>query len=229
MSSHTNDTYSNGTVSSGTVTNGKASNGDVSSGKAAKPANDLLQLADNVVKQTQAVAEYLQTHNHAKPTFAPDSIGRPETPEYVQLLSRLRQTMENLQYLVEGPKRHFRELCCQGYEIAALQVAIEFNFFTIVPSEGRISLEELAKKAGVDLDRTSRVIRLLTTEFIFSEPTPGYVSHNPSSYLLHMDDEIRSTVGYTYVTLRRSLLSRANNAVADSMRCFRRLHPRPKT
>ena len=180
-------------------------------GTVSKASDDLLALADDVVKQTQAIAECLRANNHAKPTFALYSIDRPQTPEYVKLHSGLKQSLENLEYLVGGPRAHFRDLCCEGYELAAIQVALDFNFFTIVPAEGQISLEELAKKAGVDLDRTSRVVRLLATEFIFREPTPGYVAHNPSSYLLHVDDEIRSTVHYTYVVNMRSLLPRANS------------------
>lgn len=173
-------------------------NGTVSK---ATDGGDLLALADDVVRQTQAIAQYLQETKHAQPTFAPDCVGRPETLEYAKLHSDLKRSLEDLQYLVEGPKRHFRALCCQGYELAAIQVALDFGFFTIVPAEGQISLEELAEKAGMDLDRTRRIVRLLATEFIFREPTPGYVAHNPSSYLLHTDEEVRATLHYTYVAL----------------------------
>ncbi|KAF2806009.1 S-adenosyl-L-methionine-dependent methyltransferase, partial [Mytilinidion resinicola] len=179
------------------------------------PDGNLLALADDVVRHTQAVAEYLRANNYAQPTFAPDSIDRPETPEYAKLHSRLKQSLENLQYLVEGPKRHFRALSCQGYELAAIQVALDFNFFTIVPTEGHISLTELAKQAGVDLDRTSRIVRLLATEFIFREPTPGYVAHSPSSYLLHVDEEIRSTLHYTVDEMLQAASSTADNVRAS--------------
>ena len=87
-------------------------NGTVSK---ATDRSDLLALADDVVRQTQAIAEYLQANKYAQPTFAPDSIGRPETLEYAKLHSGLKRSLEDLQYLVEGPKRHFRALCCQGY------------------------------------------------------------------------------------------------------------------
>jgi hypothetical protein len=193
-------------------------NGTVSNGSL-----ETLALAEDVVKKTQAIAEYLKAQNYASPTFGTESIGRPETTEYVQLHSSLKQSLENLQYLVEGPKMHFRALACQGYALAALQVALDFKFFTIVPAEGQISLEQLAKEAGVDLDRTSRVVRFLATVFIFREPVPGYVAHNPSSYLLHVDDEIRSTLGYTYVVNVGKGYRMLTLWVADSMRCFRRL------
>lgn len=169
---------------------------------------DLLALADNIAKQTKAVVEYLRLNNHPQPTFAADAIARPETPEYAKLYGSLKQTLENLDHLVKGPKGHFRELCCQGYELAATQVALDFNFFSIVPAEGKISLAELAQQAGVDLDRTGRIVRLLATEFIFHEPIPGYIAHSPSSFLLHLDEEIRSTVHYTYVTYHRLLMGR---------------------
>lgn len=178
------------------------------SGTAHNGNSELIALAENILTQTQAINEYLNAQNYAVLTLGTDSIGRPDTTEYVQLHSSLKQSLEDLQYLVEGPKMHFRALACQGYALAALQVALNFHFFTIVPAEGQISLEELAKKAGVDLDRTSRVVRFLSTVFIFHEPAPGFVAHNPSSYLLHADDEIRSTLGYTYVLNAQIIIAR---------------------
>ncbi|OCK84503.1 S-adenosyl-L-methionine-dependent methyltransferase [Lepidopterella palustris CBS 459.81] len=186
-------------------------------GTVSKATDDLLALADDVVRHTQAVAKYLRVNNYAQPTFAPDSISRSETPEYVKLHSSLKQSLDNLQYLVEGPKRHFRALYCQGYELAAIQVALDFNFFTIVLAEGQISLEELAKEAGVDIDRSSRIVRLLATEFIFREPTPGYVAHNLSQYLLHVDEEIRSTLHYTSSPTIDEMLQAASST-ADNVR-----------
>jgi hypothetical protein len=164
-------------------------------------ANGLLALAQKVTQYTQAITDYLVANKYPHPTFAPDSIDRPETIEYAKLYGDLNRTLEDLQYLAGGPRRHFRALCCQGYELAAIQVALDFDFFSIVPAQGQISLEDLAKTAGVDLDRTSRIIRLLVTESLFREPTHGCIAHSPSSYLLHVDDEIRSTLHYTYVTV----------------------------
>ncbi|KAI9752217.1 MAG: hypothetical protein M4579_005720 [Chaenotheca gracillima] len=195
-----------------TQTNGVHTNGVASKATSHK---DLLALADDVVQQTQAVAEYLRANQYAEPTGAPDDTGRPETLEYAKLHGGLKRSIDDLQYLVEGPKRHFRTLCCQGYELAAIQVALDFNFFGIVPAEGQISFESLSKKAGVDLDRTRRIVRSLATSFIFREPTPGYVAHNPSSYLLHTDEEVRSTLHYTLDEMLKAASSTADNVRAS--------------
>lgn len=159
--------------------------------------NDLLALADDVVRQTRDIVEYLRVNNYPAPTLTADCVDRPETLEYLKLHDGLKQSLDDLKYLVEGPKMHFRALCCQGYELGAVQVALDFNFFEIVPPDGHISLQDLSSKSGVDLDRTTRIVRLLATESLFREPTPGYVAHNPSSYLLHKDEDIRSTLHYT--------------------------------
>nr|XP_036579355.1 o-methyltransferase [Colletotrichum truncatum]KAF6786902.1 o-methyltransferase [Colletotrichum truncatum] len=176
---------------------------------------NLLALANSILQQTQDIVEYLRLNSYPSPTFAVESIDRPETLEYLTLHDGLKRSLEDLKYLVEGPKMHFRALCCQGYELAGIQVALEFNFFTLVPAEGQISLEELAKRSGVDLDRTSRVVRLLVTESIFKEPTPGYISHNPSSYLLYKDEEIRSTLQYTTDEMLKAASSTADNVRAS--------------
>lgn len=159
----------------------------------------MLALAEDITQKTKDITEYLQANGYSQPTFSANSVGYPDTVEYAVLYGKLKRSLEDLNYLVEGPKRHFRELCYQGYELAAIQVALEFGFFEIVPCEGQISIEALAETAGVDFDRTCRIVRLLVTEFIFQEPAPGFIAHNPSSHLLHVDEEVRSTLHYTYV------------------------------
>jgi len=44
------------------------------------------------------------------------------------------------------------------------QLALDFEFFSLVPTEGDISLEDLASKAGLDQDRTNHDIRMLITQ-----------------------------------------------------------------
>lgn len=187
------------------------------SGSKASSKFTLLGLAEQVSQNTRAINDYLTAQEYAHPTFAADCVDRPDTAEYTKLHSDLKRSLEDLQYLVDGPKKHFRSLCCQGYELAAIQVALDFKFFEIVPAQGEISIEALAKQAGVDLDRTRRITRLLITEFLFQEPTPGFVAHNPSSYLLHNDEEVRSTLHYTVDEMLKAASATADNVRASPL------------
>ncbi|KAH9896155.1 S-adenosyl-L-methionine-dependent methyltransferase [Xylariomycetidae sp. FL2044] len=164
-----------------------------------------LDLAKSILEQTESLTQYLQAAN-----LPPLDGGEPpKTPEYVEIYSRLRTSLEGLRYLVDGPSRHIRELCCTGYDIGAHQVALDFELYTLVPAprggggdgdgggdgeQHDVTYEDLASRAGLDVDRVRRVVRQLMTYRIFREDTPGRVSHSLVSDLLRRDDEVRSIV-----------------------------------
>ncbi|KAL7623512.1 hypothetical protein AAE478_007195 [Parahypoxylon ruwenzoriense] len=159
--------------------------------------NDLLALAENISQKTKEISKYLKANNLPAPTFAAGSEDTPSTPEYLALHTNLKSSLEDLQRLVDGPRRHMRAFLLEGYDLAAFQVALDFGFFDIVPSDGEISLQELAQKANLDLDRVSRIVRMMITHRFFQEKRPGYISHNNTSYILQNDEEFRCTVHYT--------------------------------
>ncbi|KAI1126738.1 S-adenosyl-L-methionine-dependent methyltransferase [Nemania abortiva] len=158
----------------------------------------LVALAESILEQTKAVTKYFEANNLATPTFSPGAPRLPATDEYLKLQSSLRTSLEDLQWLISGPQRYLRSLATLGYDIAALQIALDFNFPTLVPSDGEISLKDLAEKAGLDVDRTSRVVRLLITYRIFEENRANHISHSASSLALREDEELRSAVHYSF-------------------------------
>lgn len=157
----------------------------------------ILALAEDILEQTKGITKYLQANNLTAPTFALNSPDPPETPEYRELHNSLKTSLEDLQRLVDGPRRWLRAFCCTGYDLGALQVALDFQFFTLIPAEGDISLEELAQKVGLDLDRVSRIIHQLMTYRFFHEHSPGFVSHSSTSLVMLQDEELRSVVHYS--------------------------------
>ena len=118
----------------------------------------ILALAEGVLSNTKSLIEQLNASNIALPTFSTKSPALPTTPDFQALQTRLKTQLEDLQLLVSGSANFYRNFLVGGYEIAVFQLALDFEFFTIVPSEGSISLEELASKAGLDADRTGMQI-----------------------------------------------------------------------
>ena len=157
----------------------------------------ILRLAESILEDTKKVTKYLQVSNVALPTFSPTAEELPKTSDFQKLQARLRTHLEDLQLLIDGPPTFYRHFLMRGYEIAAFQIALDFGFFALVPAEGDIGLEDLAGKAGLDQDRTGRIIRLLITHNFFQERRPGFFSHNSFSIALQKDDEIRSMVHYS--------------------------------
>ncbi|OTA64765.1 O-methyltransferase [Hypoxylon sp. EC38] len=161
------------------------------------PSSSLLSLGQKILDLTQDMTKYFRENNLAAPTFALDSPDPPNTPGYRRLHADLKPCLEDLLRLIDGPRKWLRAFCCTGYDLGALQVALDFDFFHLVPSHGNIMLEDLAEKAGLDLDRTGRVVRQLVTYRIFEELRPRLISHSSTSLLMQQDEELRSVVHYS--------------------------------
>lgn len=156
----------------------------------------ILGLAERILEDTKNITQYLQARGLSSPTFSERSTSLPHQLDSQGLLSGLRESLEDLKLLIEGPEKFYRHFLMRGYELAAFQIALDFKFFTLVPSEGDISLDDLAIRAGLDKDRTTRVIRLLITHRFFRELKLGFISHNFLSVALQ-DDELRTVVHYS--------------------------------
>ncbi|KAI8623622.1 O-methyltransferase [Xylariaceae sp. FL1651] len=156
----------------------------------------LLDLASNILKQTQGLTAYLQTHQLQEPNFNWNSPDIPETPEYMDIQSKLSASLDDLRRLVDGPRRFARSFICQGNDLAAFQIAFEFNLFEIVPLKGSINVAELAKLAGLDVDRTSRVMRMLVTHRVFRENPEDLFSHTAVSAVFNREEGMRCAGAY---------------------------------
>lgn len=164
---------------------------------AAKPGPDLLTLAGNISRQTLNIKEYLDANNIPEPTFDISSVDlfTCKAPEYLSLYASLKASLEDLERLIDGPRRYWLTFAQNVLVLAAGQVALRFGLFELVPAQGAmISLPELAHKAGLDVDRVSRVVRALVAHGIFSEGPAGFVSHNATSYPLHENEGLRCFV-----------------------------------
>ncbi|XWW96275.1 hypothetical protein V2A60_004248 [Cordyceps javanica] len=176
-------------------------------------APNLLALAKNIVQKTAAIVEYFEANGLSQPSFDASSPDTPNTTEYVAIYDSLQQSLDDLSMLVAGPKKFLRTFVCQANDLAALQVAFEFKLFHLVPAQGDVSFHSLAFAAGLDVDRTARIMRMLMTQKIFAEKRPGYVSHSSMSWKIAEDPEIHCAGHYT-----TDEMFKASVATADSLR-----------
>ena len=157
----------------------------------------LLELADKIKAQAESLHAYLEESGHSQPSWDANDEGPPETVVYEDIRTELAACLEDLQMLVDGPKRFLRSWLTAGIELAALQTAFALRLFQLVPLQKGISLESLAAKADVDADIVARVLRMLATRRIFHEKEPGVFSHSAISALIHRDEEIRCSGEYS--------------------------------
>ncbi|KAH8727769.1 O-methyltransferase-domain-containing protein [Phaeosphaeriaceae sp. PMI808] len=142
-------------------------------------------LAQRISALSSQITSYYSANSLPSPNFTPNAPATPETPEYEALRGPLNDAALDLLRLVNGPKNTLQQLFFSQYDIAAMQVALDKRFFESVPlpSEAskdadslqssdkspKASVEDIAKKANMDVNRTSRVLKMLATHRIFAE------------------------------------------------------------
>lgn len=84
----------------------------------------------------------------------------------------------------------------QHHDTGTLRTLYRFNAFEAVPLDGEIAYADVAKKIGLDEDRTRRVMQYAMTNGFFNETTPGYVVHSASSAAVARDERLRAMIGH---------------------------------
>lgn len=150
---------------------------------AADASPDILALALEIVSRAANLKALLASEKLPAPDFSADSPELPDTPEHAALRSGLVAALDDLRLLVVGPRTTMRALMGASNDLAALQVAFEFSFFSIVPvaDPAGIAVEELARQAGIDVGRTRQVMRYLCTHRIFREVKDDWFAHTAIS------------------------------------------------
>ncbi|KAF1941681.1 S-adenosyl-L-methionine-dependent methyltransferase [Clathrospora elynae] len=162
----------------------------------AEHQSTLLGLATEVQQLTTQIVNDLTAKNISEPSFKTDSETVPENPEQIDLRARLNDAARDLLRLVNGPRNDARTFVCYLYDLAAWQVACEFNFFEAIPEDGVASIKEIAEKAGMDEDRVGRFLRMLASDRVFEEVEKDMFKHTSRSVLYLKDKQWRDVMHY---------------------------------
>jgi hypothetical protein len=130
---------------------------------------DPLHLATTILTSTKNLVAHLSSLKQPVPSFSASSSPPPNTEEYEALRVAINDAGLDLLRLVNGPAISFRTQFCSHYDLAAYQVALEYDFFNHVPLDGPLSTVDLAKKLGIDEDKASRFMKFMATQRVFKE------------------------------------------------------------
>lgn len=173
----------------------------------------IASLAKQISDLSVQISSYLSSSSQPEPNFSASSTTVLETAEYEALRAPLNDAALDLLRLINGPKSSLRSLFLSHYDLAALQVALDRGFFNYVPLSAPVtsneslanvngivkagaSVKQIAEKAGMDEDRTVRILRLLATHRIFEQVAGESESfqHTAASALLARDNEFHALV-----------------------------------
>lgn len=172
----------------------------------AENQSTLLELATQVQQLTTQIVKDLTEQKANEPTFEINSETIPETPEHIALRASLNDAAKDLLRLVNGPRNDARTFVCYLYDLAAWQVACEFNFFEAISEDGKATVKEIAEKVGMDQDRVGRFLRMLATDRVFEEVEEDVFKHTSRSVLYLKDKQWRDVMHYQYVTQTSTIM-----------------------
>jgi hypothetical protein len=159
-------------------------------------SSELLELAQKISQLTSEVVSVLRNSSLSEPSLSVSSPDVPTTSEYNQLRGKLNDAASDLLLLVNGPKTHARKFFCTHHDLAAYQIAFDYDIFSAVSENDSIGLSQLAEATGLYPDLLSRVMRLLCTQRFFSEISPNTFVHTSVSIIFRNDKQLKAAGDY---------------------------------
>ena len=163
----------------------------------------LLGLAVDVAAYTKQITEKLQKAGFQEPNYTTDSPRELwDSPELglKDVKSKLVEAASSLLTLVNGPMVFHRNWFGGHYDLAALQVLLEFNVLENIPTRGTIDLATLAANVKIDKDKLGRILRLLGTQRYIDEPELDVFQHTMLSEILLRDELLKAQGGLQLVS-----------------------------
>lgn len=157
-------------------------------------STSIVTLSQEILTLTGKIAAYFSDKNLPEPSFDASYDGNPSDPEFEVLQAPLIEALADLSLLIQGPKIFLRTFGLAFQDLAAFQIALEFDFFNKIPLKGSITSQDLAKAARIGEDITASAVRLLATQRIFVESEPGVFQHTSISAVLGRDEDIKAAI-----------------------------------
>lgn len=158
--------------------------------------SQLLELAREVQQLTEQLVQTLSDTGIKEPDFSAQSTNVPFTAEYNALRNRLNDVTADLTKLVNGPQNQLRDVFTTLHELAAFQVAFDFDFFTECSENSTTDVDTLAQKTGLEADLIRRVMRLMCLHHVFEEVSDGRFAHTHASITLAKSEGLRAVGAY---------------------------------
>lgn len=157
----------------------------------------LIALADSIGAQSKTISDKLTSQNVPKPTFTSEAEHRLWQDPTLDLGTAKYQVVDAAKILirlVEGPMTFHREMFGNHFDLAELEVMLEFKVYDQIPFGKKITVDELEHLVKIDRAKLMRLLRLLANLNIAEEVEEGTFRHTQFSEELVKDRELRAQV-----------------------------------
>ncbi|KAH8121701.1 hypothetical protein FP744_10002817 [Trichoderma asperellum] len=155
-------------------------------------------LAEIIRVETEKLETYLKENGITQPSFHVDAPSDfPHLPDDIQeSRQKIIFATNELANLVRGPRESVRFGAWSYLDSMNLQLINSYQLAKLVPLDGPISLKELQSKTTLEPIFLARTLRYAMTNYMFHEPSPGYIAHTANSRVLAQDPSLQAWVGF---------------------------------
>ncbi|KAM0474289.1 hypothetical protein ACHAPX_007623 [Trichoderma viride] len=172
--------------------------GQQTTGAAASQEPRMGVLAEIIRVETEKLEAYLKEHGITQPSFHVDApLDFPHLPDEIQeSRQKIVFATNELANLVRGPRESVRFGAWSYLDSLSLQLINSYQLAKLVPLNAPISLKELQSKTTLEPIFLARTLRYAMTNYMFYEPSPGYIAHTANSRVLAQDSSLQAWVGF---------------------------------
>lgn len=186
--------------------------------------NEVQALAEQVNLLSSALVGHLQQSGRDVPDSSTTSPSVPTGDKiYDNIRNQLNDAAFDLLLLANGPMIHLRKVMCQGNDLAAYQIAFDFNLYQAIPEDSVLDLASISEKTGLDVDVAGRVLRFLATQRVFREVGKDVFGHTKTSIELSRDEYLFSA-GQHMISEMLEAASIAGPALKEGVEPFTKRH-----
>ncbi|KAK4157010.1 O-methyltransferase-domain-containing protein [Chaetomidium leptoderma] len=158
----------------------------------------MLALAQKITKAAEKLEAHMKAKNLPMPSFDVDAPADfPSLPEDVQgSRQEIIHATKELALLAHGPRESIRWGVWEFLDVMALAAINHYGIAKLVPVDSTITLAELQAKTSLDAINLARLLRMVMTNGIFREPSPGVIAHTAASRVLAEDEDMQAWVGF---------------------------------
>jgi hypothetical protein len=154
-------------------------------------AVNLREYAAQVVAHAEKLQSYLDRKDE-KLGFGADVSPRTFPLELQESRIALMSTCLEMYDLVDGAESMMTQLpFIAVHDVGALKIFYHYQLWKLVPNQGTISLDDMAKSVNLDVHRLAAFVRQLINRRIFLEPEPNRIAHSTASLLVAQNESLQ--------------------------------------
>ncbi|KAL7952363.1 O-methyltransferase domain-containing protein [Trichoderma compactum] len=152
---------------------------------------DYEEMGRQLLQNMKTYGDYLKLEGSDMPSLSPNALDNVHCTSEPGEVARLRvvELAQQILATTMDPGMNLLINSLQFHFCSCLKVAVDLRIADSIPKDGSVSVKQLAAATGAHEALLVRIMRILTTKYVFAEPEPHRYSHTAMSWMMRGTDQ----------------------------------------